>query len=592
MKKSFYRPHSCSINYFNNNKNKNKHIPINCFRNPSALNNQKNKNNDMNGIFSDYTYTPKSYTNKFKSQVKRINMYNEMWNKSISDEDYFGISESIKIQSENKKNDNSLNSDRFKVNATNTRESSAATYCNIGYKSKRLIKGITSDIVTINLNSSDKNKINHQNNKISTNTIYDINKDKEKDNLIDIYTNYNTNLSIHNNKNNFNTESINKNYIGTNTSINITNSSNTMNYKSFNKDFKTKEEDTIPETENKKTIDMEDKEILKKAINDCDTTTLNLRTEYLIKLSKLVEISKKFEQHSDYFRVEKRKIYSFNLKNYYRNFDKFNDLLLNEIKTGEMLDMKTWAKILIFYFNMAFSLIKYEKNIFLEMYFMKNENLNLKQKLFSLEGELNIKNKDINDINKYIMQYDLTNKVKSGKKKELSIKEIKQKYISQESAYILTIYKLEEEIKQLTNVLEKNKYDVNNFQILKAKLKQVEESYERDKDMLEKEKDEKDVTIKLLSQGTVDLNEKITELENEIQQLKNKEENIKHDYIGFEAKIKNLHDIIKKKNTLIEELEKENKAFKEKKDEDSKMLEPVETIFIPQKEKIRKRNKK
>ena len=105
-------------------------------------------------------------------------------------------------------------------------------------------------------------------------------------------------------------------------------------------------------------------------------------------------------------------------------------------------------------------MVKYIKNIFSEMHFMKNENLNLKQKLFSQEGELNIKNKDINDINKYIVQYDLTNKVKYGKKKELSLKEIKQKYISQESAYILTIFKLEEEIKQLTNVLERNKYDV------------------------------------------------------------------------------------------------------------------------------------
>ena len=31
--------------------------------------------------------------------------------------------------------------------------------------------------------------------------------------------------------------------------INLTNSSNAMNYKSFNKDLKTKEEETIPETE-------------------------------------------------------------------------------------------------------------------------------------------------------------------------------------------------------------------------------------------------------------------------------------------------------------------------------------------------------
>ena len=88
-----------------------------------------------------------------------------------------------------------------------------------------------------------------------------------------------------------------------------------------------------------------------------------------------------------------------------------------------------------------------------------------------------------------------------------------------------------------------------------------------------------------------DLNEKITELENEIQELKDKEENVKHEYISYEAKITNLNDIIKKKNIIIEELQKENKVFKEKKSEDGQMLEPVETIFIPMKEKIKKRIK-
>jgi hypothetical protein len=353
----------------------------------------------------------------------------------------------------------------------------------------------------------------------------------------------------------------------------------------------TKEEKTMGDTENKKTLDIEDKEALKKAINDCNTTTLKLRTEYLIKLSKLLEMSKKFSQYSDYFRVEKRDLFHQSIKNLSSNFDKCNDLLLNEIKTGEVLDLKNWAKILVCYFNFSFSLIKYQKDIFSEMHFIKNENLNLKQKLFLQEVELTTKNKDINEINKYIMQYDLTNKVKYGKKKELSINEIKQKYVSQESAYILTIYKLEEEIKQLTNVLEKNKYDVNNFKMVSAKLKQVEQDYDRDREMLEHQNDEKDITNKLLSQTIVDLNEKIAELENEIQQLKNKEEKEKHNYIGFEAKIKNLNDIIKNKNEKIDELEKENKTFKEKKSNDNKMLEPVDTVFIPMKEKIRKRKK-
>ena len=588
------RPQSYYIKDSFNPKNKNRQIQINCARNASASNNVKNNINkgsyNDNNNNKNYAISPNSYTDKFKSQVKKFNMYNEMWNKSISDEDYHGIRESIKIQPENIKNDSTC-VEKYKVNSTNTRISSAATYCDIGYKSKRLIKGINSEYNDINLYSFEQEKLKskNNNNKIGTNTIYDIKKDTDKKNLISAYSNNITNKYNNNTENSKST--LGQNYIGVNTSVNLTNSSNIANYKIYNKDLKTKEEETMPETEYRKTLDMEDKEAIKKAINNCDTTTLNLRTEYLIKLSKLFEISKKFEQHSDNFRVEKREIYSFNLKNYYRSFDKFNDLLLNEIKTGEILDLKTWAKILIYYFHLSYNLIKYQKNIFSEMHFMKNENLNLKQKLFVQEGELNVKNKDINDINKYIMQYDLTNKVKYGKKRELSIKEIKKKYVSQESAYILTIYKLEEEIKQLTNVLEKNKYDVNNFQLVKEKLKKVEEDYERDKEKLEKENNEKDVMIKLLTQGNVDLNEKITELENEIQQLKEKEENVKNDFISYDAKITNLNNIIKKKNELIEELEKENKAFKEKKSDEGKMLEPADTIFIPMKEKVRKRKK-
>ena len=463
------RPQSYFSKDITNDYNKNKHIPINCGRNPSANNNTNNKNSIFREKASNDNKNYKNknpYTNRFKSQVKRYNMYSEMWNKSLSDEDYYGISESIKIQQENKNNDNSLNEDKYKVNATNTRLSSATTYCDISYKSKRLIKVINSDINNIlNLNTLDKNKTNYQNNKISTNTIYDINKDK--DYFTSLYTIYNTKSTL-SNKNNYNTENNkytqnsnlnNLNLIGINNSINLTTSSNNANYRSFSKDYKTKEDETITETELKKTIDIEDKDKLKKVINDCDTSTLNLRTEYLIKLSKLLEMYKKFEQYSDYFRVEKRDIYALNLKNVTNSFDKCNDYLLNEIKTGVILDIKIWAKILIYYFNIFFNLIKYQKNIFNEINFMKNENLNLKQKLFSLEGELSTKNKDINDINRYIMQYDLTNKVKYGKKKELSIQEIKQKYISQESGYLLKIYKLEEEIKQLTIILEQNKND-------------------------------------------------------------------------------------------------------------------------------------
>ena len=203
------RPQSYYIKDSFNPKNKNRQIQINCARNASASNNVKNNINkgsyNDNNNNKNYAISPNSYTDKFKSQVKKFNMYNEMWNKSISDEDYHGIRESIKIQPENIKNDSTC-VEKYKVNSTNTRISSAATYCDIGYKSKRLIKGINSEYNDINLYSFEQEKLRskNNNNKIGTNTIYDIKKDTDKKNLISAYSNNITN------KYNNNTETINR----------------------------------------------------------------------------------------------------------------------------------------------------------------------------------------------------------------------------------------------------------------------------------------------------------------------------------------------------------------------------------------------
>ena len=243
--------------------------------------------------------------------------------------------------------------------------------------------------------------------KLDTNPNTNVDNYREKNEYINTYSNNNPGSELRKNffyafntDNNNNISVNNKKVVGTNTSVNVINTSNNLIFRSFNKDFR-KEEETMPDTENRNTINIEDKEKLKKIINNCDTATLNLRTEYLIKLSKLLEMSKKFEQCNDYFRVEKRDIYAQNLKNLTRSFDKCNDYLLNEIKNGDVLDNIIWENILMNYFNFTYSLIKFQKNVFNEMHFMKNENLNFKQQLFALEGEVNIKNKDISDINKY-----------------------------------------------------------------------------------------------------------------------------------------------------------------------------------------------
>ena len=535
------RPKSCHMKNITINKNINRHIPIISSRIFSSKNIPKTplpQNNKQ--------HIPNSsiYLDRFKSQLKKFDMYKEMWDKSksFSEEDMLGIAQTIQINSENIQNN-------FRANATSTRKNSAMTFNDLSYKSKRRVKNIKTNN-NYNLGQMDREKSNYLNmktntkNKLRTNIFFDLFHDKES--TINM-SNYNSTLQT-NNKNFLSTE-LNQlhNLIEANRSNNNSKKQEYFNYGVPKRDFNKKEIVII--NENKKTIEEnDDKNNLEKLVRENSSSTLNLRTDYLIRFSKLLGLAKKFIYSMDFFRIEKRDIFSLYMKNLTEAFDSCNDFFINQIKEGDILDNNTWSIILSQYYNLSFHVIKFQNYAFKEMQFLKNENLSFKQKLYSVEGELNIKKKDINDINKYILQYDLVNKVKYKKKREMTIKEIKSKYNMQESAYILKINKLEEEIKQLTEVLNQNKFDINNFKEVSEKLKNLKEEFEENKNDFDNQNSQKNVTIKVLSHANIDLNEKINELEAEIQKYKEKEEDTKRQFIEYEAKLKNLNDIIHQKN--------------------------------------------
>ena len=568
------------------NKNINRHIPIISSRIFSSKNIPKTplpQNNKQ--------HIPNSsiYLDRFKSQLKKFDMYKEMWDKSksFSEEDMLGIAQTIQINSENIQNN-------FRANATSTRKNSAMTFNDLSYKSKRRVKNIKTNN-NYNLGQMDREKSNYLNlntntkNKLRTNIFFDLFHDKES--TINM-SNYNSTLQT-NNKNFLSTE-LNQlhNLIEANKSNNNSKKQEYFNYGVPKRDFNKKEIVII--NENKKTIEEnDDKNNLEKLVRENSSSTLNLRTDYLIRFSKLLGLAKKFIYSMDFFRIEKRDIFSLYMKNLTEAFDSCNDFFINQIKEGDILDNNTWSIILSQYYNLSFHVIKFQNYAFKEMQFLKNENLSFKQKLYSVEGELNIKKKDINDINKYILQYDLVNKVKYKKKREMTIKEIKSKYNMQESAYILKINKLEEEIKQLTEVLNQNKYDVNNFKEVSEKLKNLKEEFEENKNDFDNQNSQKNVTIKVLSHANIDLNEKINELEAEIQKYKEKEEDTKRQFIEYEAKLKNLNDIIHQKNILIEELKAEKIIIKEKSTDENKVLPELEATFLSPQGNLRKKyNKK
>ena len=339
-KGSNYRPKSCNMKNIAINKNINRFIPISCgrvFSSKINSNNFENKNKKK--------YKPKTpYTEMFNNQLKKFDMYKEMWDKSLSNEDNLGIENTIQINSENFPSN--LVKERFKANATSTRKNSALIYNDLSYKSKRVMRNMkTNNKNNIwNIRNSSNIITTNTNNKIGTNTFWEIYRDK--DNFVN-FSNYNS--TFHSNtKNNLNTDySQNQNYLDSNTTNN--NLSNNTEYFNYGvRRNRSKKKEIVVINENKKSLDTaEDKNNFEKMVKENDNSILNLRTNYLIKFAKLIGIVKKFLNTMDFFRIEKRDIFTLYMKNLTNAFDNCNDFFINQIKEGDTLNLDRWTKMLM-----------------------------------------------------------------------------------------------------------------------------------------------------------------------------------------------------------------------------------------------------
>ena len=315
---------------------------------------------------------------------------------------------------------------------------------------------------------------------------------------------------------------------------------------------------------------LQDRKTIKSYEND-NPEILKLRSDYLIKFAKINELYQKLNLITDCFRVNLRDLYSSSIRTLIKNFDSCNNFLLNELKVDEN-NQNFWTTILSYLHNFCFQTSKIQKFFYDELHFLKNENLALRQKLINQETELNTKTKELSQINKLIIKYDLNSKIKSGKKTDTYITNMKKKFTNQESHYVLTIHKLNQEIQSLTEALNKNKPDLQNTERLKDQLKELEKKYEDEVDKLSKLNGQKSTNIQVLTQRESNLYEQINDLENEISELKNKEKDEQDKNIILNAKIENLNKINEQNMKTIEELKNtiENYNQKDKKENENR----------------------
>ena len=325
--------------------------------------------------------------------------------------------------------------------------------------------------------------------------------------------------------------------------------------------------DFIQEKKNTNNFEKDNPEVLKN------------RSDFLIKFSKIGEQYKKLISFTDLFRANFRELYNSCVKSLIKYFDSFNNFLLNEMKIDEK-NLENWMNILNYLFNFGFQASKIQKCFYDELHFLKNENTIMKQKLLSQEAELNTKSKEINQINKLIIKYDLNSKIKNGKKNDMYFNNIKNKFTNQESHYVLTIHRLNQEIQDLTESLSKNNFEYKNVEKLKEQLNNVGKKYEEKIDRLNRLNGQKSTNIQVLTQREANLYEQISQLENEITDLKNKETNEREKNVMLNAKIDNLNQINEKNKKIIESLKNNIINFNKKDIEENKSYKTAKIVLM------------
>ena len=224
-------------------------------------------------------------------------------------------------------------------------------------------------------------------------------------------------------------------------------------------------------------------------------------------------------------------------------------------------------KLITYWSDFIAILNKFLSQIFNKYFTFKKEYEKMKKKSYRDELKLNNKLKEVDELNKYLKRFDVNMKINHQIQKENEIKELNKTFKKKENEYIILIYKLEEEIRDLTTLLDKNKNYYDEYKNISKEIDKNKRQSEMLKNKFNRELQETNVKILIEKDIQDELQRKIEDLKKEIKELKKEKEISKKTNIELQAKIKKLEMIIgeKKENIamLNEEMEWYMRKFQE-----------------------------
>ena len=494
-------------------------------------------------------------------------IYKNLYDKKLenNNKNKIGLSDLIMV-----KNESASSRKKIKDNSY-SQISSAATYFDININGKKNL---------YNLNDNKKQQYNNFN-KIIDNKGYNYFND-ENNNIIKKRLLNNLNINKENNENKkikLNEEIFN------NDQNNLDNVKNSyFKYKnSSNNSIKIKNiPNNAPElhlynTENNKEItNIPNFNILDNISTETknEIRAMKIKNKYLIKFGDLFDNYKKLSSNLDWLREEYKNNFVNIINNVLKSFKEYNKLIMYKFNIRDILSLDTWSKSLKTFYDICDNIIHCQKIIIEEIINNKNNNIELHKKLKAIENKLNSSNENINETNKDKIKTDINN-IENKKSKDS-----KDGKLYKESKYILTIYNLQKEIKDLYQELNRSKSEKNNLEKLKMKLNSLNgELNENKKNDDEESQEENNERAAFLMTYNNELKDEINELQNEINELKSKESNYIDKIVILEAKCAHLNKEINEKNINIIDLKNDIKKLTEVKK--PQKLGPIDTVFVP-----------
>ena len=309
---------------------------------------------------------------------------------------------------------------------------------------------------------------------------------------------------------------------------------------------------------------------------------LRFRTGYILKYAQNSEVIDKMGKYQDYIGDERKNLVTDLYEQMKDIYDRSSREFFQRVKREDVINYETWKNMITIYDDFSIVLLKLFSLVFAELKGEKEKNMKLEKKCFEQDNMLKTKNSELNEINQYIKKYQLTSKVKQRKKRDSSVISIKHGFVKKENAYVLTIYRLEDEIRDLTNLLENNKKETSkltaNQEMIDQKNKEIDEM------RMKYNNEINDLNIKItVYKGEIEtLNDKISQLEKQNEDvLEKKDEQLKL-LIEANAQKTKMKELLSKQESTINELSKkiQDKENKDNAEEENRLafIKRIETL--------------